>query len=119
MTDRLDIKQDFGIFEQHPDLVYLDSASTTLVPKSAVDATSNFLNSIVVSTRRGAHRLAVRGGAVVEEVRGTLSRFLDTDKSQISFQKSIPSAVGSLIYGYDWNCSCCNTTSCRGSWSQC
>ncbi|MHA2176843.1 MAG: aminotransferase class V-fold PLP-dependent enzyme [Candidatus Thorarchaeota archaeon] len=102
MTDRLDIKQDFGIFEQNPDLVYMDSASTTLVPKSAVDATCNFLNSIVVSTRRGAHRLAVRGGAVAEEVRGTLSRFLDTDKSQISFQKSIPSAVGSLIYGYDW-----------------
>lgn len=102
MTDRLDIKQDFGIFDHHPDLIYLDSSSTTLVPKPAVDATSNFLNSVVVSTRRGAHRLAMRGGAIVEEVRGTLSRFLNTDKSQISFQKSIPSAVGSLIYGYDW-----------------
>lgn len=102
MPDRLDIKQDFGVFDQNPDLVYLDSASTTLVPKPAVAATSSFLNSVVVSTRRGAHRLAVRGGAIVEEVRGTLSQFLDTDKSQISFQKSIPSAVGSLIYGYDW-----------------
>jgi cysteine desulfurase/selenocysteine lyase len=102
MTDRLDIKQDFGIFDQNPDLIYLDSSSTTLVPKLAVDATSNFLNSVVVSTRRGAHKLAVKGGAIVEEVRGTLSRFLDTNKSQISFQKSIPSAVGSLIYGYDW-----------------
>ncbi|MHA2119438.1 MAG: aminotransferase class V-fold PLP-dependent enzyme, partial [Candidatus Thorarchaeota archaeon] len=102
MTDRLDIRQDFGIYDQNPDLVYLDSASTTLVPKPAVAATSSFLNSVVVSTRRGAHKLAVRGGAIVEEVRGSLSRFLDTDKSQISFQKSIPSAIGSLIYGYDW-----------------
>jgi len=105
MTDGLDIKQDFGIYDQNPDLVYLDSASTTLVPKSAVAATSSFLNSVVASSRRGAHKFAVRGGAIVEDVRGSLARFLDTDKSQISFQKSIPSCVGSLIYGYDWKAS--------------
>ncbi|MFW9793013.1 MAG: aminotransferase class V-fold PLP-dependent enzyme [Candidatus Thorarchaeota archaeon] len=102
MTNRLDIKHDFGIYDQNPDLVYLDSASTTLVPKVSVSATSEFLNSVVASARRGAHKLAVRGSAIVENVRGSLSKFLSTDKSQISFQKSIPSSVGSLIYGYDW-----------------
>jgi cysteine desulfurase/selenocysteine lyase len=102
MTDRLDIKQDFDIFDQNPDLVYLDSASTTLVPKPAITATTSFLSSVVVSTRRGAHRLAVKGSSIVEEVRGSLARFLNAEKSQISFQKSIPSAIGSLIYGYDW-----------------
>ncbi|MHA2024978.1 MAG: aminotransferase class V-fold PLP-dependent enzyme [Candidatus Thorarchaeota archaeon] len=102
MTNGLDIKQDFGIFDQNPDLVYLDSASTTLVPKPAVAATTSFLNSVVASTRRGAHRLAVRGGAIVEEVRDSLAQYLNTEKSQISFQKSIPSTIGSLVYGYDW-----------------
>jgi cysteine desulfurase/selenocysteine lyase len=105
MTDRLDIKQDFGIYDQNQDLVYLDSASTSLVPKSAVAATSSFLNSVVASARRGAHKFAVRGSAIIEDVRGSLARFLDTDKSQISFQKSIPSSIGSLIYGYDWKAS--------------
>jgi cysteine desulfurase/selenocysteine lyase len=105
MTDTLDIKHDFGIYDQNPDLVYLDSASTTLVPKSAVAATSSFLNSIVASARRGAHKYAVRGGAIVEDVRSSLGHFLNTDKSQISFQKSIPSSIGSLIYGYNWKAS--------------
>lgn len=105
MTDRLDIKQDFGIYDQNPNLVYLDSASTTLVPKFAVAATSSFLNSVVASTRRGAHKFVVRGSAIVEDVRGSLARFLNTEKSQISFQKSIPSTIGSLIYGYDWKVS--------------
>ncbi|MFX1482606.1 MAG: aminotransferase class V-fold PLP-dependent enzyme, partial [Promethearchaeota archaeon] len=102
MTDKLNIKQDFGIFEQNPDLVYLDSASTTLVPKTAVDTTSDFLNFVVASSRRGAHKLAVKGSAIVEDVRSSLGNFLNTEKSQISFQKSIPSSVASLIYGYDW-----------------
>jgi cysteine desulfurase/selenocysteine lyase len=102
MTDGLDIKADFAIFDQNPELVYLDSASTTLIPKPAVAATTSFLNSVVVSTRRGAHRLAVKGGSIVESVRGSLAQFLNTEKSQISFQKSIPSTIGSLVYGYDW-----------------
>ncbi len=105
MTDTFDIKHDFGIYDQNPDLVYLDSASTTLVPKSAVAATSNFLNSIVASARRGAHKYAVKGSTIVEDVRSSLGSFLNTDKSQISFQKSIPSSVGSLIYGYNWKAS--------------
>lgn len=102
MTDGFDIKGDFAIFDQNPELVYLDSASTTLVPKPAVAATTSFLNSIVVSTRRGAHSLAVKGGAIVEDVRKSLAQSLNTEKSQISFQKSISSAIGSLVYGYDW-----------------
>ncbi|MFW9870549.1 MAG: aminotransferase class V-fold PLP-dependent enzyme [Candidatus Thorarchaeota archaeon] len=105
MTDRLDIKQDFSIYDQYPNLVYLDSASTTLVPKSAVAATSNFLNSVVASARRGAHKFAVRGSAIVEDVRSSLAQFFSSNKSQISFQKSIPTAIGSLVYGYDWKLS--------------
>lgn len=105
MTDTFDIKHDFGIYDQNPDLVYLDSASTTLVPKSAVAATSSFLNSVVASARRGAHKYAVKGSAIVEDARSSLGSFLNTDKSQISFQKSIPSSVGSLIYGYNWKAS--------------
>jgi len=102
MTAKFDIKHDFGVYEHTPDLAYFDSASTTLVPRQAVSATNNFLDSIVASARRGAHRLAVKGGAIVEDTRKSLATLLKTDKSQISFQKSIPTAVASFVYGYDW-----------------
>jgi cysteine desulfurase/selenocysteine lyase len=97
-----DVKKEFSIYNDNPDLAYFDSASTTLVPKAAIDAMTTFLTSTVVSSRRGAHKLAVNGSALVEDVRGKLATFLNTDKVQISFQKSIPSAVASFVYGYDW-----------------
>lgn len=97
-----DVKKEFSIYDNYPDLAYFDSASTTLVPKTAIDAMTTFLTSTVVSSRRGAHKLAVNGNAVVEDVRAKLATFLSTDKEQVSFQKSIPSAVASLVYGYDW-----------------
>lgn len=102
MTAEFDIKHDFGVYDHIPDLAYFDSASTTLVPRQAVSATNNFLDSVVASARRGAHRLAVKGGSIVEDTRKSLATFLETDNSQISFQKSIPTTVASFMYGFDW-----------------
>lgn len=102
MTADFDIKADFAIYDNNRDFAYFDSASTTLVPKSTINEVENFLTSIVVSSRRGTYRLAVQGGTLVEQARSTLADFLQTDKSQISFQKSIPSAIASFAYGYDW-----------------
>ncbi len=102
MIDPSIIKSDFEIFKSNSDLVYLDSASTTLVPRVAVESTSDFLNNTVASARRGAHKLAIKGGNIVKEVREDLAAFLQGNASSFSFQKSIPSTVASLAYGYDW-----------------
>lgn len=96
------IKSDFEIFKLNNNLVYLDSASTTLVPNISVIAMANFLNTIVVSSRRGAYDLAVKGGSVVKDVRKDLATFLQGDPVSFSFQKSIPSTIGSLVFGYNW-----------------
>ncbi|MHA1924276.1 MAG: aminotransferase class V-fold PLP-dependent enzyme [Candidatus Thorarchaeota archaeon] len=98
----MDIKTDFGVYDAEPELVYLDSASTTLVPKIAVDATQKFLNSIVSSSRRGVYKLAADASSMTEDVRKSLADFMDTEKSQVSFQKSLPTAVASFAYGFDW-----------------
>ncbi len=102
MSAEFHIKSDFGVYDHSPDLAYFDSASTTFVPRKAVFAVNNFLDSIVVSSRRGAHRLAVKGSTIVEDTRKSLATFFKTDKSQISFQQSIPTAIASFVYGYDW-----------------
>ena len=98
----MDIKADFGVYDTEPELVYLDSASTTLVPRTAADATYRFLNTTVSSARRGAYRLTVDASSMTENVRRSLAEFMATDNSQVSFQKSIPTAVASFAYGFDW-----------------
>ncbi len=96
------LRSDFPVLTANPDLVYFDSASTTLVPKAVIDATTGFLSEIGSSSRRGAHMLAIQGAAVVEEVRRSLASFMNVDAPQLSFQKSIPSAVSSFALGFDW-----------------
>ncbi|RDE16610.1 MAG: hypothetical protein C4K49_04415 [Candidatus Thorarchaeota archaeon] len=103
MVGKLDIKPDFGVFDAYPDLAYFDSASTTLVPKVSVKATADFLNTVAVSSRRGAHKLAVKGSTIVENVRISLAKFMNMDKSEISFHDTVPCTVASFAYGYDWH----------------
>jgi cysteine desulfurase/selenocysteine lyase len=98
----MNIKPDFAVYDENPKFAYFDSASTTLVPKSSVLTTAHFLDSIVSSARRGAHKLAVQGNTIVEDTRQSLSKFLETDSASISFQQSIPAAVASFVYGYAW-----------------
>jgi cysteine desulfurase/selenocysteine lyase len=98
----LDTRSDFPVLLSHPDLIYLDSISTTLVPKVSLDAVNFFLSSILASTRRGAHTLAAQGGRTVEEARKSIAKVLGTPESEVSFQKSIPTAIASFAYGYDW-----------------
>ena len=102
MNSILDIKQDFGIYDNNPDFAYFDSASTTLIPKIAVNAVTNFLTNTIVSTRRGTYNLAIKGKTIVEKTRSALADFMQTSNTQISFQKSISSAIASFSYGYDW-----------------
>ena len=102
MTNLEDIRSRFSIYTRSPSLAYFDSASTTLVPDDAVLASSDFMRNIVVSSRKGAHSLAVEGANKVEEARRSLAEYLETQSQNISFQKSLPSAVASLAYGFDW-----------------
>ncbi|MDF1537359.1 MAG: aminotransferase class V-fold PLP-dependent enzyme [Candidatus Thorarchaeota archaeon] len=99
----MELRVDFAILENNPELVYFDSASTTLVPKIAVNAVNDFLTHTVASARRGAHSMATRGATAVENARKTMANFLNSDTSQVSFQKSIPSAIASFAFGYNWH----------------
>ncbi|MHA1768468.1 MAG: aminotransferase class V-fold PLP-dependent enzyme [Candidatus Thorarchaeota archaeon] len=102
MSRTLDVKSDFDIYKEIPLLAYFDSSSTTLIPRVAVDATTEFLSHIVVSSRKGAHRLAVKGATVVEESRKKLAEFFSVQPAEMSFQKSLPCAVSSIAFGYKW-----------------
>lgn len=98
----MNVRFHFPVLTRYPGLVYFDSASTTLVPQVAIDAATEFLSNTGSSSRRGAHMLAVQGGQIVEEARKGLADFVSMDSSQVTFQKSISSAIASFALGYDW-----------------
>ncbi|MGQ4871560.1 MAG: aminotransferase class V-fold PLP-dependent enzyme [Candidatus Thorarchaeota archaeon] len=101
--DILDIRGDFNILRTQPNLVYLDAASTALVPTRVVDAMARFLNEVAVSSRRGAYSLATRGAELVELTRKRVAKLTSTEPSMVSFHNTVAETVSSLVYGMSWN----------------
>lgn len=75
-----DIRSQFPFFAAHPDLTYLDSAATTQKPLAVIDAVVSHL-SASANAGRGTYALANRAERKIQDVRDTVSRFLNANGS--------------------------------------
>jgi selenocysteine lyase/cysteine desulfurase len=60
MSDFHEFRADFPVFTHYPDLVYLDSTSTTQKPRAVIDRLSLYLTSEYANIHRGAYSLSER-----------------------------------------------------------
>jgi len=50
-----DYKKDFPIFQNHPDLVYLDSTATSQKPTVVIDGVADYLRNSYANIHRGSY----------------------------------------------------------------
>jgi cysteine desulfurase / selenocysteine lyase len=80
------MRSKFPIFQNHPDLVYLDSASTTHKPQCVIDAEMNFYTNQYANIHRGVYGLAVTSTQVFENTREKVRQFIGAkSKTEIIF----------------------------------
>jgi cysteine desulfurase/selenocysteine lyase len=80
-------KDQFPIFEAHPNLCYLDSAATTQKPRGVIDAVRDFSTSHYASVHRGLYPLAVMATEAYEYARNSVARFLNVEPAEIIFTR--------------------------------
>ncbi len=70
------VRADFPIFKNHPDLVYLDNASTTQKPKIVIDGITHFFEKENANIHRGLYKIATQTSAKYQSVRGKVADFV-------------------------------------------
>ena len=81
------------------DLIYLDSASTTLKLQAGLDRIQQFYSSEVSNVHRGAYPLSIQTTDFYEESRKTVAEFLSAEHSEeIVFTKSTTEGINLLAY---------------------
>lgn len=85
MINYQDIKKDFSIFKHHPDLVYLDSAATSLKPKVVIDAEREYLEQYSANVGRGLYPLAEKATEKLEAARKKIARYIKASAKEIIF----------------------------------
>ncbi len=77
----------------HP-LIYLDSAATTLKPRSVVEAVSHFYSYEAANVHRGAHALGDRATENFEATRSCIAEFIGArDVDEIVFTKGTTESI--------------------------
>lgn len=94
-------KNDFPIFKNNKNLVYLDSAATSQKPKIVIDAISNYYKTYNANIHRGLYSLSEKATEKVEETRKKVAKFINAkDSSEIIFVRNTTEAINLVAYAW-------------------
>jgi len=82
MIDFKKVREDFPIFKYHPDLVYLDNASTTQKPKVVIDGITKFYEKENANIHRGLYKIATQTSFNYHSVREKVAEFIGAPSSK-------------------------------------
>ena len=94
--DNKEIRKKFKIYEKHPELVYFDSAATSLTPSCVVDTISNYYNYERSTVNRGESKLVNYNNQRYEQTREKVAKLLNCDSEEVIFSKSTTSIMNHL-----------------------
>ncbi|UAA39452.1 aminotransferase class V-fold PLP-dependent enzyme [Paraneptunicella aestuarii] len=97
-------KGDFPVLERQIDgqnITYLDSAATSLKPRSVIDAMSNYYSQNGVNIHRGKYYLSEEASDSYERVRYSIAQYLGAYGNEIVFTKGTTESLNLVAYGLD------------------
>lgn len=88
------MKKDFPIFKTQPNLVYLDSAATSLKPKCVIDAVNKYYSEYSANIHRGIYDLSELATEAYENVRTLAKNFLNArSEKEIIFTRGTTEGI--------------------------
>ena len=94
-------REDFPVLKNE-DLIYLDSATSTLVPNCVIEAIRTFYETNGAAVKRGAYRLTIEATDQYEKARTQVAEFFNVAPSEIIFVPNEAYGISSLLYSYPW-----------------
>lgn len=92
------IKEQFPIFKHRPDLIYLDSAATTLKPQVVIDAVTGYYERYSANVGRGLYPLAEEATEKFEEARTKVATFIGAKPDEIIFVRGATEGLNLLSF---------------------
>jgi selenocysteine lyase/cysteine desulfurase len=78
-------KKDFPIFTSHPDLMFLDSASSAQKPKKVINALNDYLSTHYANIHRGAYDLSMESSILYEKSKKAVASKLTCRPEEIVY----------------------------------
>jgi len=95
----LNLKKDFPVLKDS-DLVYLDTAASSLTPSTVIDAVDTYYARYPVNVHRGVYRLSFEATKAYEDARETIARFINASFEEVVFTRGASSALNLVALSY-------------------
>lgn len=97
-------KKDFPVYSFNPNLVYLDSAASSLKCQKVIEKLDMYYNHLGVNVHRGVYGLSYQATDMYEESREKIAKFLNCEFEEVVFTRGCSSALNlvALSYGMDF-----------------
>ena len=92
------IRSDFPIFRHHPELIYLDSAATTLKPTMVIETERAYLEKYSANISRGLYDLSTRATEAYEKTRDAVTHWISAQREEIIFTSGTTASINLLSY---------------------
>lgn len=86
-------KQDFPIFKENSNLIYLDSSATSLKPNIVIDSITEYYTNYSSNIHRGLYPISIKASEKYEEARKKVAHLINADPSEIIFTSGTTSGL--------------------------
>ena len=98
------IRADFPIFQNNPDLIFLDNASTTQKPQKVLDTLTDYYENYNSNIHRGIYTIAEKATAAYEDSRDKTASFIGAeDRRSIVFTRGTTESINLVAYSWGQN----------------
>ncbi|NOQ25382.1 MAG: aminotransferase class V-fold PLP-dependent enzyme [Bacteroidales bacterium] len=114
----LNVIQDFPSLSRKIDgnnITYLDSAATSLKPKSVIDSICSYYSENSSNIHRGKHYLSEEASNVYEECRIKVAQLIESFSDEVIFTKNTTESINLVAHGLNFNKETDNVIICTDS----
>ena len=98
------IRKDFPIFQNNPELIFLDNASTTQKPQHVLDTLTHYYENYNSNIHRGIYTIAEKATAAYEKTRDKVAAFIGTeDRQSIVFTRGTTESINLVASSWGQN----------------
>lgn len=94
------VKLDFPVLVNNPDLVYLDTCATSLKPMCVINKMDEYYEKYGVNVNRGVYTLSYQATVEYEETREITAKFLNALPEEIVFTKGASNGLNLVASSY-------------------
>ena len=96
MNNMKDIRSQFPIYDNIPNLVYLDSGATALKPKCVLDKMNEYYSTYGVNIHRGVYSLSYQATDEYDKARDIVAKFINSEFKEVVFTKNVSDALNKI-----------------------